>query len=381
MPRDRHQNGWLTETGKKRKKWKGHYHAYEVHDGTEKRVHKAVILGPKSELAKWEAREKLKAHIESQKPPTKVRPHPGLTFAWFWEHRFRPIKEPTWKESARPHLLNAFKLYVLPYVGHMALGEITRFILQEKLNELAGKYSRSVVLKFRVWTCALLDEAVEQGFIVKNPADKLVIPQTRTVDKRTLTEVDIALLLAQLEGKFRLIMRIALVCGLRPGEILSLRWNDFTGAGLRIDETVARSGKVFAPKTEFSKATVWLPRSLRLELEMWREQTDSSPEALMFPSDRGTPYNISNVRNRVLLIAGKKSGVSVARFFQAARRTCATFLSRHGTVKDVQAHLRHADAETTLNEYVQEIPAHVRAAVESLDLALSGNAVTRESVN
>ena len=28
MPRDRYQHGWIEETGKKVKKWKGHYYVY-----------------------------------------------------------------------------------------------------------------------------------------------------------------------------------------------------------------------------------------------------------------------------------------------------------------------------------------------------------------
>ncbi len=57
--------------------------------------------------------------------------------------------------------------------------------------------------------------------------------------------------------------------------------------------------------------------------------------------------------------------------FQACRRSCATYLQRSGNVKDIQAHLRHAEASTTLGIYVQEIPESVRAAVESLDRLLT----------
>jgi len=42
-----------------------------------------------------------------------------------------------------------------------------------------------------------------------------------------------------------------------------------------------------------------------------------------------------------------------------------------GSVKDVQAHLRHARPNITAEVYMQEIPATVRAAVESLDAKLT----------
>jgi hypothetical protein len=46
-------------------------------------------------------------------------------------------------------------------------------------------------------------------------------------------------------------------------------------------------------------------------------------------------------------------------------------LSQYGGVKEVQAHLRHSRATTTLDVYIQEIPDAVRQAVEDLDAALT----------
>ena len=49
------------------------------------------------------------------------------------------------------------------------------------------------------------------------------------------------------------------------------------------------------------------------------------------------------------------------------RRTCATHFQRHGNPKDVQAHLRHSRLSMT-GLYMKEIPAQVKAAVESAAL-------------
>jgi integrase len=52
---------------------------------------------------------------------------------------------------------------------------------------------------------------------------------------------------------------------------------------------------------------------------------------------------------------------------QAFRRTCATHMQDLGSLKDIQAHLRHSTPAMTINRYIQQIPASVREAVESLD--------------
>jgi hypothetical protein len=44
-----------------------------------------------------------------------------------------------------------------------------------------------------------------------------------------------------------------------------------------------------------------------------------------------------------------------------------TYMAQITSVKDVQAHLRHTNAKTTLEHYIKSVPESVRVAVESLD--------------
>ena len=38
------------------------------------------------------------------------------------------------------------------------------------------------------------------------------------------------------------------------------------------------------------------------------------------------------------------------------RRTCSTYMAQITSVKDVQAHLRHTNAKTTLEHYIKSVP-------------------------
>jgi integrase len=51
--------------------------------------------------------------------------------------------------------------------------------------------------------------------------------------------------------------------------------------------------------------------------------------------------------------------------FQVLRRSCATRNQKHGSMKDVQSHLRHARIETTGNVYMQPVAASVQQMVEA----------------
>lgn len=237
---------------------------------------------------------------------------------------------------------------------------------------------------------SILDEALEQDFIGKNQARKLEVPETKKKpSERVLAQEEIAELLAAMSGRDRLIVRMLMVLGLRPGELFALRRNDRVAPGqLRIDETVSEElrgeDRLVEPKSEASDTFVWLPRSIEQELDFWLDtMEDQRPEAFVFASKTGTPTNLNNflrrnlkpsaeaARNKLIekgreLPDGFLQGIN----HQVFRRTCATQMQHLGSVKDVQAHLRHASPTVTLEKYMKQIPESVRRAVERLDETL-----------
>jgi integrase len=389
MARDRYQKGYIEDTGKsgaKSPKWKGHYWIYEREaDGCEKRVHKSVDLGPRKSLRKWEAQKQLEQHIEKetrQSTGVIIVAGKNLTLRWFFENRFRPMMEPKWKESSRKELIGNIDRYVLRLIGDVRLAQIDKFMLQMHANRLAEKYSESVVEKYLVWTNAILEEALDQDLISKNPARKLEKPQTRLVNERVARELEIRIIMQCMEARLRLVLMISFVLGLRPGELLALRWDDVSEAALRIDEGT-RYGKLYSPKTKTSTACLWLPAEMKVELDSIRPAT-AKPADFIFPNSRGGVYRLDNFRKRLLKPAldrakqkAKELGLLDAESlneitFQVCRRTCGTLMQRHGNIKDIQSHMRHAQASTTLGIYVQEIPKSVQTAVHSLYRELFG---------
>lgn len=400
--RSRWQRGWVEECGKNVKKWRGHYYIYlRQLDGSEKRAHRSVMIGLKSQMRKSEAERKLQQLIDraANTDEAPIYLAPDCTLRWFWEERYRPMKEPQWKPSSRPKTIRFFDLYVLPPFGDLQLDQINRFALQIHLNNLAKKFSYSVVAKFRVYMKAMLDEALEQDLISKNPARKLAVPETKKTAKPVLSEDEISALIVHLEGRDRLIIRMFLVLGLRAGELFALRRNDrIEPSQLRIDESISEElrgdERVVTPKTVASKAYVWLPSSIRIELDQWIDAMDNKqPEAFLFATRNGTPLNMNNFLRRTIKPAAERARTMLLKQnpelsadilaevnHQVFRRTCATHMQKVGSVKDIQAHLRHSTPAMTIREYIQEIPASVRAAVESLDDKLSAVQNTKPEI-
>jgi integrase len=65
--------------------------------------------------------------------------------------------------------------------------------------------------------------------------------------------------------------------------------------------------------------------------------------------------------------------------FQVLRRTMATRAQNLGSVKDIQSHLGHSRADTTANEYMQELPESVQQMVGDgvRDAHISSNATAK----
>lgn len=374
--RIRFQNGSVEEVGKApNKKWRGHYYVYEKDaGGNEVRRHKIHDLGLKSKSTRTQAKAKLREHIaaeEKARGTTPVLPKvANCTVKDFWDKVFRPMHEPRWKPVTRKEMVgNINRYFVRPYADRLLI-DLTKSELQIYVNGLAERYSKSVVEKALIWSRAILEEAVDLEYLPKNPARKLKMPQTRKVDKTVVT-------LAMLHGGFqklpareRLLVRLALVCGLRRGELLALRPNDIREGAINIDEQ-NRYGQIVDVKTPGSEDEVWLPAPVKEQLLQWISDNSISHDGLIFPNLSGRPLDPDNYREDFFNPAMQAAGLGGITL-QICRRSCATYMQKHGGVKDIQAHLRHAQASTTLNEYIQEIPESVRSAVEGLDEQLFG---------
>ena len=370
MSRERHQTGWVQETGKRVKKWKGHFFVYRTGtDGKERRHHRAVILGLKAQMRKWEAGKRLQEIIYKENGPTAPKADSDVTFGWFWEWRYLPMRSGSLRRSSK-NTLQQIGDHLLSEFRDRPLGKFDKFICQDYLNTLAAKgYSQSIVSKAKTYLKAVLAEAVDQDYIAKNPAKKIKATSTKEVSKRSLSPDEIGKLLNGMEGRDRLILRIFLICGLRPGELFALRWKDWSSGELMVDESVWR-GEIGKTKTRGSMGYVSLSGSLEGDLREWRYGCGSpGPEELIFKTKYGRPIGRGDWLDRNLKPAAERAGITGITL-QALRRTFATQMQKCGTVKDAQTQLRHASPQLTVGTYMQAIPASVKEAVERLDRRL-----------
>ena len=389
MARSRHQNGSVCEMGRAVRKWVGTYYVYERQaDGAEIRRCRRVRLGDRARMKKWEAEKALRKMIEAA--TGQAAPAADLTLAWFWRERYWPMKHAGLKPSSREIIQLVLNRHIIPVLGPRSLPEISRYDCQMLVNGIAAAgYGASMIHKVRVYLKAVLDEAMEQGYLSSNPARKLDIPRTRAVEKPVLTVKQAARLLAALQPPDSLILRMALQCGLRPGELFALRWNDWQPGRMRIDEAVWR-GRIDSPKTVGSSAWMPVPCGLESGLRAWKERCRSAlngphpwraeDDSLHIFPERDLEWHpgpdlvrpVSRPMDKRSWLDERLRPVATLLGIQAVdyrilRRTFATLAQKCGTVKDAQRLLRHASPNLTVGVYMQEIESSVRLAADNLE--------------
>lgn len=224
---------------------------------------------------------------------------------------------------------------------------------------------------------SIMKEAVEQNYLLKNPARALRVPKLREVQRVYLTIPQIkALLKATVPWQPRehALLSLILTTALRPSELLALRWRCFDlkkdKATLTIEETVYR-GKLrpFTKTTEqgdTERITLPMPEAAIYALLKWCSETKHNGEDdFVFSTESGGFWWKENYQRRVLTPLAEIAGIKKVNF-QILRRTVATHAQSLGSPKDIQTIMRHKKAETAQAHYIQVIDETVRATTEKL---------------
>ena len=372
-----YQRGWVVSRGKK---WYGYFRktVFDPTTNQQKGDVISVVLGLKSQMKASEAREVLEREITKQTGQSgpnagRVMNDSSVTFGWFVRNRFFPLKEAHWKEeTAKVKKLLIQRDLIDPF-DKTPLENLDKFTLQVHLNNLAKANSKDRVLQVRAYLRDIFAEAVDQDFLVKDPARKVTVPtQLRDTDRTTLTWWQLRGALSKLDLRDRVLLELDMTNALRPGELFALRWHCFNHAecSMRLVETVYK-GKIRPwGKTRKSLGSVHVPKELADDLWLWKQRcADPSPDAFIFPNKKGGFMDSNNYRNRVL--HGLAQELELPKLtFQVIRRTIATLAQKKGTVKDIQGVLRHSRIATTTDVYMQEIPESVQKTVNAISADL-----------
>jgi len=190
-----------------------------------------------------------------------------------------------------------------------------------------------------------------------------------------LDPTQVRLLAADLPEPCRTLVRLAVLTGLRIGELLALRWERielFSGT-LSVVETFS-DGRFGPPKTRSSRRAIPLSSAARQVLLEHRTRcTGVGPEDLVFACRNGTPVDPKNLLRRALRPACVRMELPLVTW-HSFPHTHATWLSGVGAApRTAQAILGHSNVAVTLGVYTHVTPADQRDAMDKVGAVLDPN--------
>jgi len=262
--------------------------------------------------------------------------------------------------------------YIIPAIGCVKLGKLTPGHLQHLYREMQD---RGLSARTVQYTHAVLRRTLKQakrwGMVDRNVAEDVDPPRLKRGEIRPLDREQTRALLQAAEGdRLHALYVVAVTAGLRPGEMLALRWSDvdLEAGTLRINRALS-GGEFVTPKTPRSRCKIELSNTARAALRAQRrhqleEQMKKAglwkDHELVFSSTVGTPLSHRNVVRSFKALL-KRAGLPASTRLYDLRHTCATLLLNSNVhPKYVQELLGHASIAQTLDTY-----SHVLKGMDS----------------
>lgn len=346
-----------------------------IDKGTGKRVKESRAFGTKAKAVEWRNKRMVELGAGPAGDPERC------TVAEWMERWLATVKKAraaaTWKQYS---VVAARR--VVPGVGHLRLVAIRRrdvrawITAMEEEGVPQGERAKAVK---HLGTC--LAAAMDAEMIAVNPAMGWRLPAGKAKREiRALSAAELTRLVASARAKGREAwFRLAADSGMRPSELLALRWTDFDWHKGEVRVTRAlcsETGLEKEVKTKRSRRTIPLgPQTvavLRAEMEAQRARPWHAPDSFAFASARrGVPRCYQGFRVKFFQPVADAASLPALCPYDM-RHTCATLLLSAGVSLRVVADRLGNSPVITLRHYAHALPGEQRAATDTMAAIMAG---------
>ncbi|MEH7028690.1 tyrosine-type recombinase/integrase [Bacillus wiedmannii] len=297
------------------------------------------------------------------------------------------LKERTYsiQESTHEVHLSYYRNVIKPNLGHFKLRDIEPMNLQEFINHLVFEmeYSPNTVhLVFRIVKSSL-KKACTLKLIKGDPTIGVTLPKIRKTEMNIWTLEQVNYFITQSKQierltRFYIVYVVALLTGMRQGEILALRWKDidFKKRIIYIRQTITQNAQIkVGAKNNSSVRSIHIPELLIKELEGHRNKIREEKKYLkreykdvdlVACTRKGNPVIARNCRREFYNLI-EKLGLPKIRFHDLRHTHATMLIQQNVNVKLISERLGHTDIQTTLNTYSHVLPNMQREVADKLD--------------
>lgn len=271
-----------------------------------------------------------------------------------------------------------YNKHILPYFGYKLLNAITPFDLEKWQNKLLLTYKYLTVQRYRSILYSMFEKAYINDIITKNPLEKVNAPKRlqnafqEEESQDPFTQDEINLIMSYATGYMANFIKIMLSTGMRPGEIIALKWSDidFNRKIISVTKTRLRSPKknkvvIDGPvKTNAGKRGIDLFPTTEQAFIKQKELTGWQEYIFLNPSKRPFyNHDVIGVNFKNLLL---KSGVKVRVMYNLRHTFASQLISNGADIVYVSKTLGHKDVSITLKIYTKFIKEEDAVRLEKM---------------
>jgi integrase len=277
---------------------------------------------------------------------------------------------------------------VIAALGKTRLRRLTVGQVERMLRDMAAEgYSSDNIRRARALLARAIRRAERDGLVHRNVAELADVPRGRRRQSKAMTLEQVRALLAlDLTPFWRAYFVTAFTCGLRPGEMLGLRWQDvdFTGSAIRVRTCLKalpgpdgrRVLTLAELKTKRSRRTMALPRdaaAVLRALKAWQAEgrlrlgAAYADSGLVFADWRGRPCWPADVRKEFAGLC-EQAGLGKGWHPHETRHTWVSLLSDAGIdLEDIADAAGHVTSAVTRNVYRHQLADKLTKASAAMD--------------
>jgi len=330
------------------------------------------------------------AEAKAKKAQPQTRTVGDLLDAWLADVR------PSIESRTYASYESVVRLYLRPELGPDRLCELSAEAISsardawmsasrkdKRKGTISGTTARYVLRTLKT----ALTFGIERKWLDENPARYVKPPKASESEKRPLEAEEVRSLLSAARNTALFCpVLIALYSGVRRGELLAVKWEDFdlvdgsltVRRSLEVDRLDGYAIKEKAPKSASSKRAIPIPASVVEELREYKVAQaqrlqvlglDQESETLVFDRGDGQPWHPDTFGQAWIEFA-KTCGVRRVRFHDL-RATFASLLIEAGVDPvTVQHFLGHSTLNMTMRVYAKATTRAKRAAADRLEASL-----------
>lgn len=256
---------------------------------------------------------------------------------------------------------------IRPILGKVRIRDLTALECQLYLASLAPLTTseRHTIGRTLRMACHAAQAA---GIVPASPMRGVKVPPAPKPETTSLSHTElIRLIQAAQEHGYGPLFRLWADAGLRPGELLGLKWCDLDGHTIHVRRSVEiNTGELKAPKTKGSVRRIALSAGTVTGMEPGR----AASELPIFPAPRGGHWWHRNFLRHTFNPVANAAQLDITPYI--LRHTMATLLLQAGVnLKVVSERLGHLDVTTTLRSYAHVLPGDQERAAAVMGAILS----------